>query len=113
MVSSGSALRRDSSRRCPGRTVQDGNQSPSRGLTRIFPLPSDSHPTETLFVIIHSAVAALSTRVRRSIDRARAQEKHHTENAQSPLPIIIYLHGTGARITAPLPARYDIPVDFH
>jgi hypothetical protein len=43
-----------------------------------------SHPTETFFVIIHSAVAALSTRVRRSIDGARAQEKHHTENAQSP-----------------------------
>jgi polyhydroxybutyrate depolymerase len=36
-------------------------------------------------------------------------EKHHTENAHSPLPIIIYLHGTGARITEPLPARYDIP----
>jgi hypothetical protein len=36
-------------------------------------------------------------------------ERHHTENAHSPLPIIIYLHGTGTRIVDPILTRYDIP----
>jgi hypothetical protein len=37
-----------------------------------------SQLTEAFFVIIHFAVAALSTRVRRSIDGARAQDRSPT-----------------------------------
>ena len=36
-------------------------------------------------------------------------ERHRTESAHSPLPIIIYLHGTGTRIAEPLLTRYDLP----
>jgi polyhydroxybutyrate depolymerase len=36
-------------------------------------------------------------------------DRFHADRAQGRLPIIIYLHGTGAHITDALPARYDIP----
>jgi polyhydroxybutyrate depolymerase len=36
-------------------------------------------------------------------------DRFHADRAKGRLPIIIYLHGTGAHITQALPARYDIP----
>jgi hypothetical protein len=36
-------------------------------------------------------------------------ERHHIEYAHGPLPIIIYLHGTGTRIADPILTRYNIP----
>jgi polyhydroxybutyrate depolymerase len=36
-------------------------------------------------------------------------DRYHADHVHNPLPIIIYLRGTGAHITESLPARYDIP----
>jgi polyhydroxybutyrate depolymerase len=35
-------------------------------------------------------------------------ERHHAESAHNPLPIFIYLHETGTRISEPLLTRFDI-----